>query len=132
MRDFAVGAHGVAGMTIKSKPGIYRDFIDSLVEMCRRGQGQIDAQRVRRGVWNENARPDFIEDQYQINLVLTRMSEADRAILAKMIASAVETGVFEALKSLERYQIEPFTTGYEGSPFNDFVGRLQDWEWPSE
>ena len=119
-------------MTIKSKPGIYRDFIDSLVEKCRRGQGQIDAQRVRRGVWNENARPDFIEDQCQINLVLARMSEADRAILAKMIASAVETGVFEALKSLERYQIEPFTTGYEGSPFNDFVGRLQDWEWPNE
>jgi len=40
------------------------------------------------------------------------------------------TGVFETLKTLEEFQIEPFTDGYEGSPHNDFVGRLDDWSWP--
>ena len=42
----------------------------------------------------------------------------------------VVTGVFETLKVLEQYQIEPFKDGYEGSPFNDFIGRLADWNWP--
>src|SRR6266404_6156611 len=118
--------------TIQAKPGIYRDSIDSLVDMCHTGQGQIDARRIRRGVWNENARPDYIEDQYAINLLLSRLSKNDREVLAKMITSAVETGVFETLKALEQYQIEPFRSGYEGSPFNDFVGRLQDWQWPNK
>jgi hypothetical protein len=24
----------------------------------------------------------------------------------------------------------PFDKAYEGTPFHDFVGRLDDWEWP--
>jgi hypothetical protein len=124
--------HGGTRMTIQAKPDIYRDIIDSLVDMCHTGQGQIDAHRIRRGVWNENARPDYIEDQYEINLLLSRLSKDDREVLAKMVTGAVETGVFETLKSLEQYQIEPFTSGYEGSPIHDFVGRLQDWEWPNK
>jgi len=39
-------------------------------------------------------------------------------------------GTAEALKVLEQFEIEPFQDGYEGSPFNDFIGRLSDWEWP--
>jgi hypothetical protein len=116
--------------TIQSKPKTYRDFIDSLVATCRNGQGQIAANHIRRGVWNENARPDYLEDQCQINLLLSRLSTADREIFANVVSSAVETGVFETLKSLEQYQIEPFTSGYEGNPYNDLIGRLQDWEWP--
>jgi hypothetical protein len=46
-------------------------------------------------------------DQYEINLLLSRLSTDDRETLAKMIANAVETGVFETLKSLEQYQIDP-------------------------
>ena len=75
---------------------------------------QIDAHRIRRGVWNENARPDYMEDQYAINLLLSRLSMDDREVLAKMITSAVETGVFETLKALEQYQVEPLRSGYEG------------------
>jgi len=58
------------------------------------------------------------------------MSAADREILANMLASQVVTGVFETLKALEQFQVSPFEDGYEGSPFNDFIGRLDDWEWP--
>jgi hypothetical protein len=112
------------------KPHIYRQVIDDLVEMCHNGQGQIGSVRVREGLWNINANKEFFPDQYEINLFLARMTVSDREILARMLASAVETGVFETLKVLEQYEIKPFEDGYEGSPYNDFIGRLDDWEWP--
>jgi len=49
--------------------------------------------------------------------------------LAQRLAKEVELGVFEILKALERFKVEPFESGYEGSPHNDFVGRLDGWEW---
>lgn len=100
--------------------------------MCHDGQGQIDSERVRKGVWNQNANADFIPEQHQINLLLERLSPSDREILAGMLAQSVVTGVFETLKTLEEFQIEPFTDGYEGSPYHDFVGRLDDWSWPED
>src|SRR4051812_42255005 len=102
------------------KPSIYRELIDELVRVCKDGQGQIGAQRARKGVWNQNATPDFIPEQHEINLLLRGMSTADREIVAGMLAQEVVTGVFETLKVLEHFQIEPFKDGYEGSPFNDF------------
>jgi hypothetical protein len=44
----------------------------------------------------------------------------------------VVTGVFETLKALEEFQIAPFVDGYEGSPYHDFIGRLDGWEWPTD
>ena len=117
-------------MSELQKPAVYREMIDELVRMCKDGQGQIGPRRVRKGVWNQNATPGFISDQYEINLLLERMSHHDREILAGMLAHEVELGVFETLKVLEQYQVEPFKDGYEGSPYNDFIGRLADWEWP--
>ena len=114
------------------KPDTYRIIIDELVRMCHEGQGQISASRVRAGLWNQNATATTIPDQYQINVLLARMQAADRETLARMLASAVELGVFETLKVLEAYKIAPFEDGYEGSPYHDFIGRLDDWEWPKE
>jgi hypothetical protein len=113
-----------------AKPRVYRDIIDELVRVCREGQGQIGAQRVRAGIWNANATPDYIQDQHEINQFLARLSAQDRETLAKMFVHEVELGVFESLKVLEQFQIAPFEEGYEGSPYNDFVGRLNGWEWP--
>ena len=90
------------------KPRIYREMIDELVRMCKVGQGQIGARRTRHGVWNQNATPDFIAEQHEINLLLKRMPPADREILAGMLANEVVTGVFETLKVLEQFEIEPF------------------------
>src|SRR4051812_28773820 len=104
------------------KSKIYREMIDELVQMCKEGQGQIGARRAREGIWNRNASTDFIPEQHEINLLLKRLSPADREILAGMLSHAVVTGVFETLKVLEQFEIEPFKEGYEGSPFNDFVG----------
>ena len=117
-------------MNEQKKPRIYRDLIDALVRACKEGQGQIGAERARAGLWNQNATPDLIPDQYEINQMLKRMSSADRKILAGMLAHQVEAGVFETLKVLEEFEIDPFKDGYEGSPYHDFIGRLSDWKWP--
>ena len=114
------------------KSQTYRDIIDELVRVCHEGQGQIGARRARAGVWNQSATVDFIPDQHEINRLLKRMAVEDREILAKMLANEVVLGVFESLKALEQFGVSPFEDGYEGSPFNDFVGRLDGWDWPGE
>lgn len=114
------------------KSKMYRDVIDELVDMCHNDQGQISARRARDGVWNQNATADYLSDKHEMNVLLSRMSAADREVLAKMLAWEVVTGVFETLKVLEQFQVRPFEDGYEGSPFNDFIGRLDEWEWPQD
>jgi hypothetical protein len=119
-------------MTMSRKPQNYRHVIDELVRMCHHGQGQIGARHVGDGVWNRNASDSFIPEQHRINLLLERLSTAEREALASMLKQAVITGVFETLKVLEEFQIEPFTAGYEGSPYHDFIGRLNDRNWPED
>jgi hypothetical protein len=118
-------------MTTPAKPQLYRDVIDSLVEVCKSGQGQIGPYRVRKGLWNAAATADFIQDQHEINLLLARLTLADREILAGMLEHAFQGGVFESLKALGEFEIEPFVEGYEGEAYHDFIGRIAgDWEWP--
>jgi hypothetical protein len=117
-------------MSARQKPQTYRDMIDALVEMCHHGQGQIGAERVRKGVWNRNATLQSMPDQHQINALLARLSKEEREALAGMLVQEVELGVFETLKVLERFEVTPFEEGYEGSPYHDFIGRLADWKWP--
>jgi hypothetical protein len=104
------------------------DMSDALVEMCRKGQGQIGSERVRDGVWNRNATKTILEDQHEINVFFNRLSKADRDIIARMLEQEVVTGVFETLKVLEEFKVPPFEERYEGSPFIDFIGRLDDWQ----
>jgi len=84
-----------------SKPASYRLLIDDLVDKLRHGQGQVGPGRARRGVWNQNARPDLFPDQAAINELLARLSLQDREIIAQMLEHQVEAGMFEALKALE-------------------------------
>lgn len=117
-------------MAENEKSRKYREIIDALVKVCKNGQGRIGAERARKGVWNRNATQDLIPDQHKINLLLQRLSPSDRETLAGMLSHQAEVGVFETLKILEQFRIEPFTDGYEGSPYHDFIGRMADWEWP--
>jgi hypothetical protein len=117
-------------MSHPEKPKIYREIIDELVRSCHDGQGQIGARRARDGVWNKNASARSLPDQHEVNLLLKRMTSADREVLARLLAEQVETGVFETLRVLEQFEVKPFLDGYEGSPFNDFIGRLNGWKWP--
>jgi hypothetical protein len=112
----------------------YRQIIDELVDECRAGQGQIGAHRARAGVWNSNAGPaaEGLEDQARMNDVLYRLGPADREVLAVMLAEAFVDGVHTALVTLHEHEVPPFEDGYEGTPFHDFVGRLDGWEWPED
>ncbi len=115
---------------MEQKPRVYREVIDEIVDACKNGQGQIGPRRVLNGVWNPNATAGFIEDQHEINLLLARLSGNDRRVIAGMLELAFSGGAFEALKAFEKFEIEPFVEGYEGSPYHDFLGRMQEWKWP--
>jgi hypothetical protein len=117
-------------MSLHRKPREYHAAIDALVEVCRAGQGQIGAERVRKGVWNQNASPTFLAEEHLVNEILKNLAIEDRYALAAALAKEFEAGVFESLKVLEELRISPFEEGYEGSPFHDFVGRLGGWQWP--
>jgi hypothetical protein len=41
-------------------------------------------------------------------------------------------GVHSALVALHEAQLAPFDKAYEGTPFHDFIGRLDDWQWPKK
>ncbi|MDA0832611.1 MAG: hypothetical protein O2955_22105 [Planctomycetota bacterium] len=116
------------------KPQIYKDFIDRLVDECHSGQGAIGPTRARSGIWNQNATADFLVDQYKINQLLASLDGDRREVIAGMLAHAFQDGVFETLKALETFEIEPFLDGYEGSPYHDFVGRVaaDQWQWPED
>ena len=109
-------------------------MIDRLVHACREGQGQIDSHRVRTGLWNRAAGVDAddLPDQHAANVLLARLDRSEREILAVMLAQAFVGGVHETLVVLHEAEIPPFDDGYEGTPFHDFVGRLDDWPWPDE
>lgn len=83
------------------------------------------------GIWNENASATEIPDQREVNMLLARMSEADRATLARLLGQTFSAGVHASLVALHEAQIRPFDRADEGTPFHDFVGRLDGWAWPA-
>ena len=117
---------------------VYRKVIDEMVRACREGLGQIGAERARRGVWNPNvgsvndpALADDREEQLAMNALLARLDVTDREVLAKMLRQQFIGGVHEALAILYEAEVPPFYKAYEGSPFHDFIGRLDGWAWPA-
>ncbi len=111
----------------------YRKLIDALVRSCE-VQGQVGSKRVLAGIWNPNAEDPALDvpDQRAMNDALRRLSPPDRQVLAQMMAEEFESAVHETLVVLYENQVPPFDSGYEGTPFDDFVGRLGGWEWPTE
>ena len=111
---------------------LYRTVIDALVVQCRSGQGQVSARRVTAGVWNENAEEvaDAAPDQHAMNVLLTALSPEQREVLAGVLAEEFASGVYNALQILEAAQVAPFERGYAGSASDNFLDRLDDWEWP--
>lgn len=110
----------------------YISVIDALVDECANGQGMVGSRRVRNGVWNESATPDFLPEQHRVNLLLASLSDEQRNALAGVLNEQFTSGVFTALRVLHHAKVEPFDDGVEGSPFNDFVGRLAGWPWPTD
>jgi hypothetical protein len=115
---------------MNDKSQIYRNVIDTLVEACEQGQGQIGANRARQDVWNANPAHVIADEQSRFNDLLARLPATDRNTIATLLEQAFAGGVFEALKALEAFGIAPFEEGHEGGPHEDFVGRLGGWDWP--
>jgi hypothetical protein len=111
---------------------LYRDILDSLVAACREGQGQIAARRARSGVWNANATRTSMPEQHEMNLLLSSLTESQRETLAQMLIQQFVAGVHATLVTLHDKEVTPFDAAYEGSPFHDFMGRLDDWPWPTD
>jgi hypothetical protein len=124
------------------KPKMYRDFIDAMADECNNGQGQVYSVNILSGIWNVNAeikklreKNDDLKEQYKMGLILKNLSDEERKILIKMFEGAFQAGVFETLAKLEEFEIEPFIEGYNGSPYDDFIGRVakdDPWDWPDE
>lgn len=112
---------------------LYRTVIDALVVQCRDGQGQVSARRVVAGVWNENAElvDDAEPDQHAMNLLLGALTPEQRAVLAQLFAEEFASGVYNALQVLEAARIDPFAEGVAGTASDNFLDRMDDWEWPA-
>lgn len=109
----------------------YRDIIDSLVETCQVGQGQVGAQRARAGTWNRNATPTRLPFEHKLNELFSSLPAESREAIAAALAREFEAGVFETLKVLAQHEVDELIESHEGSAHEDFVGRLGGWEWPS-
>jgi hypothetical protein len=117
-------------MSSAQKSDLYRVTIDALVQACKQGSGRVGAARVDRRIWNLNADSLGSGDAQELNVLLKSLTEAQRSALANALVKEFEAGVYEALKVLEENKVSPFESGYEGSPQEDFIGRLGGWQWP--
>jgi len=63
------------------------------------GKVRSELRRARAGVWNANAdaQPDDMPDQRAMNLLLARLDQAEREVLAQMLSEAFEGGVHATL-----------------------------------
>lgn len=115
-----------------TKPKSYRDFIDQVAAVSMTGHGKVASSRALKGIWNEHATPLSAPDQVAMNALLSALDEPQRVVLAGMLDEAFQSGVFETLKALDEFGVEPFVGGYEGGPQDDFVGRVatDTWAWP--
>ncbi len=67
-----------------------------------------------------------------MSTMLARLGDADRAVIARMVELSYAGGVHDMLRVLHENNVPPFEDGYESTPCNDFMGRLEtDWDWPT-
>lgn len=108
------------------KTKTYREIIDALAHECHNGQGQIVSKWIENNKYPED--PEVVE-------FFKKLSSREKEILTRLVSKSFEDGVFNSLKILETFQITPFEDGYEGSSYNDFIGRLDKnnpWQWPND
>ena len=118
-------------MTEQDPRWLYRQMIDAMVVSCA-GPGQVSAQRVRVGVWNDNAGEiaEVDPNPQRMNELLAALTPDQRNTLALILAEEFASGMFNALEVLTAAECDPFLEGYEGKPSDDFIGRVEGWPWP--
>ncbi|HSX67406.1 DUF6547 family protein [Nocardioides sp.] len=111
-------------MTEQGGRSAYRASIDALVDECRNGQGTVLPSWARRAVWP----PDS-----EVAELLRRLDSSDREAVARMLEQAYSGAVHDTLRVLEDKGFPNLAQAYEGSPREDFMGRLiTDYEWPND
>ena len=111
---------------------LYRQMIDAMAVTCVTGEGQVSAERVRVGVWNANAHEieDVDPTQQAMNDLIAGLTVDQRTTLAAIVADEFSSGIYHALQVLHAARLTPFEEGYDGTPGDDFLGRLEGWDWP--
>lgn len=106
----------------------YRELIDVFVEQCRE---ELTSVNVRAGVWHPNANPKTMPEEHERNLLLQSLSPSQRETLVEILTREDRAGVSRALTHLSERGIKPFDAAYEGTPSEDFLRRLEGWQWPA-
>ena len=60
-----------------------------------------------------------------------RLTDSDREIVARLLEESYVGGIHDTLVAVYDAQLPPSDDGYEGSPFHDFMGRVQGWDRPT-
>ena len=110
---------------------LYQEMIDHLAEMSR---SCVCESIMRRG----KAPGD---QGTELNRVLSQLNEDQRNVLADYLLTAYVDGIYGTLDYLEWLRcVKDMNISLEGETLpagkyegfsSDFVGRCQDWEWPS-
>ena len=114
--------------------GIYKEFIDKLVEMSR----QCPQERaLKKGCipWMEESAPI-------LNGILEKLNQRERDALGDLALDAYHSAIHDTLALLEWMRCCKDMTitadgeilpigGYEGMHC-DYIGRRDDWQWPDE
>ncbi len=111
---------------------LYQEIIDKLADMSK---SCVNAGRIEQG-----SVPG--DDSADINAVLGKLNENDRAVLARFVTETYSSGIFDVLDLLEWYTSSKGMTisiGGEQLPTdkfegiqNDFIGRRDGWDWYDE
>jgi hypothetical protein len=109
----------------------YKAIIDGLVE-----QSHSVAERLVR----EEAAFSKARGEGAANALVKKLSPQDRATLAAMLHEERVGGIHDALASLEwwtdcrdfalTFKGEVMPIGFAEGMHHDYIGRLNDWEWP--
>ena len=64
------------------------------------------------------------------DILIAHLDEREREVLAALFVEEYSSGIFNALHVLHAARLAPFDEGYDGEPSDDFLGRMDGWDWP--
>ena len=67
-----------------------------------------------------------------MNVLLGALTADQRAALAALFAEEFASGVYNVLQVLQAARISPFHEGVGGTASDNFLDRLEEWEWPEQ
>ena len=113
--------------------GAYKEIIDQLATETT--QGISERLVLEQGIFSK------AEGEQEPNLFVQSLSSEQRRILSQMLHAERTSAIGDVLATLEwwivargvglTYRGEPMPVQFAEGMSADYVGRLDDWEWPS-